>query len=135
MNDEFEIYKIKTRTQAEGRKTSDDFAVLPFSEYKQKILNEFGVDSKQYLIVSMYDQITCRDDFNLRIVQSNDQVLPDLNKYIIVPDSQADVTIIIQNYKTDSIYGIIEKKFTNELSALIRAYIKKTFKIRRRFIC
>ena len=73
----------------------------------------------------MYDQITARDDFNLRIVQSNDQVLPDLNNYLIVPDSQADVTIIIQNYKTDSIYGIIEKKFTNELSALIRVYIKK----------
>ena len=121
---EFEIYKIKTHDQTEHRKTSDEFAVLPFSVYKRKILDAFGVHSKQYLIVSMYGDVTCRDDFTVKIVKSKDQVLPDEHNYLIVPlNHDLNITIILHSYKTDARHGVIEREFSKESSALIRAYI------------
>ena len=75
--------------------------MLPFTDYKQKVLDKFGENSKEYLIVSMYDEVTCRDDLNLKIIQSNTDVIKDENNYLILPvDSRVNASNVLNNYKT-----------------------------------
>ena len=44
--------------------------VIPFTEYHKRVLDYFGKDSKEYPIASLYNELTCRDDFGcMRILR------------------------------------------------------------------
>ena len=44
--------------------------VIPFTEYYKRILNFFGKECKECLVASLYDELTCRDDFgDMRILK------------------------------------------------------------------
>ena len=119
--------QIKSKDELELRKLDPEHAVLPYSTYLNKILTKFGVDSKEYLIASLYDQVTCRDNFgNLEIIPSmrtNDNTT---QNYLIVPRSKtAKYKIVIQTYKTMRLYGVMTITLTAGLTELIKKYIEK----------
>jgi hypothetical protein len=60
---EHKIYCIKYEDQNTKKKEEKEEMVIPFTEYLQKILDFFGKDSKEYLIASLYNELTARDDF------------------------------------------------------------------------
>ena len=62
-DEEHKIQCIKYEDLITKRKTENGHAVIPFTEYHKRILDFFGPDSEEYLIVSLFHEIIARDDF------------------------------------------------------------------------
>lgn len=121
-----QVYVGKSKEQTDHRKTDPKYAVMPYSTYLTKIKAEFGDKSKQFLIASLYNEVTVRDDFNLEIVSSERDVKSNTEQnYLIVPRLvKNNCTVVIQSYKTDKKYGPIKVKTTTALSKLIREWMQ-----------
>ena len=119
----FEIYRLDSSDI--GKQKQATLSLITFDKYLKLIGDRFGKESKEYLLASLYDEMTLRDDFHLKIVETLKEADADLNEqYIIVPKAKtAAVTIIINKYKTDAKYGQINEKLSMPLSKMIRAYI------------
>lgn len=121
-----QVYVGKSKEQTDHRKTDPQYAVMPFSTYMDKIKAEFGDKSKQFLIASMYNEVTVRDDFNLEIVSSERDVKTNTEQnYLVVPRLvKNNCTVVVQSYKTDKKYGPIKVKTTTVLSKQIREWMQ-----------
>lgn len=99
--------------------------VLPtLSDYIKQVNAKYGEDSERALIVSIYSEITARDDFShLHIVASKKETKDKTKNYIIVNKTTA--TIIINEHKTATTTGALEQKLTSSLAKRIRAYMVK----------
>lgn len=117
------ILKEKSIQQKNEDKADEDNAVIPYTEYLEKIKTRFSDNSKQYLIALIYNTITCRDDIaSLKIIQYKKEILPD-NNYLLI-NKKGDGSIILQNYKTQSKYG----KLTTALPCVLIEYLHKYIK-------
>ena len=94
--DEFDIYKIMSSNQTEKKK--DELELLSFEDYIQKVKDKFGVDSREYLTVSLYKISTFRDDLgSLSIIYKKPIVPSDELNYIIVPNNKSKNLTILLN--------------------------------------
>lgn len=118
--DFFEAYKLRSKKHTDEKK---EFSVSRYSNVLRKIKEKFPNDSKQVLFMEMYNEIPCRDNFILKIVSSREAVENDDN-FLVVPE-KGKISIIIQEYKTKNKYDIIDKKFSLNVSKMIRNYISK----------
>jgi hypothetical protein len=119
----FEEYKILSRDKTAENKVSNDDSVMDYKEYVKKILQKFGVKSKQYLVARLYDELTCRDNYgNLEIIENLKEVKPNKN-YIVVPRKR--ITLVLQEFKTDTAYPAVYHKVSDSLDTLIRSYLSE----------
>jgi len=99
---------------------------LPSMEqYMKLVLERFGADSTEYLLIKLYDEVPVRDDFGkLNIVSTQKQANEnkELN-YIVIPKSGV-ASVILNDYKTKSKYGQLVFKLSTELTKDIKKYIK-----------
>jgi len=119
-NQEFDVYKITSSD--ESAEKNDSEPVYSFNVYLQKIKDEYGVDSKNYVLSKLYQEVTLRDDFILMIKPTIKDADNQDENYIVVPKKDA-LTLIINKYKTSEKYGEIKVKLSLPLSKLIRNYI------------
>ena len=122
----FQQYNAKSNKQTEDRQEDPEFAVMPYSEYMGKIKQLFKDGSKEYLIASLYNEVTCRDNYGgIQIVNSiSDVDKSNKQNYIIVPTVKKQLcTVVIQSYKTEKRYGAINEKVSSGLSKQIRQYM------------
>jgi len=115
-HDQFQIYKMLSIGENQEKQTEQ---VPYFLEYMMKVEDTFGVDSKMYLIASLYDAFTIRDNYQLRIVDEPDNETD--NFLVLTPKMR----IIINTYKTDG-YGQLVFRPKKKLVKLIEAYMKRT---------
>lgn len=118
---QFEIYKISSSD--ETAKKQANTTIIPFDDYLEKIKDKFGVNSKEYVLSSLYKEVTLRDDFILKIVSSIKETQDKKKNYIIVP-KRGNLNLIVYNYKTSKKYGEINVKLSTPLSKLIRNFIE-----------
>ena len=112
LKDGFAGFTIKSYEQAEERQNSDQFVLLPFTDYKKKVSDKFRENSNEYLIVLMYDEVTCKDKFTLTIVQSNTEVINDDTIYLFLPvDSRVNATIVIINIRLTKHMEVSRRSF------------------------
>ena len=119
-------YCGKSNEQSEARKSDPEHAVMPYSEYMGKIKQLFKAGSKEYLIASLYNEVTCRDNYGgIQIVNGmNDIDKSTKQNYIVVPTINKQLcTVVIQSYKTEKRYGTINEKVSSGLSKQIRQYM------------
>ena len=119
-NQEFDVYKITSSD--ESAEKVDTAPVYSFKDYLQKIIDEYGVDSKNYVLSKLYEEVTLRDDFILMIKPTINDAKNQNENYIVVPKKDA-LTLIVNKYKTSEKYGQIKVKLSLPLSKLIRNYI------------
>ena len=123
-NDLLSIYHERSLVQTKQNKIAADKAVLPESEYSGKIEQEFGKDSKEWLVTQLYLQIPCRDDLYLTFVPNLAGSKDTTKNYCIVPRTGA-VKVILHKYKTSAKYGDLTYDLDGSLSQLIREWIAK----------
>ena len=124
----FEEYKIKSTDLTEEKITNELDSVIPYKEYINKIKTKFGEDSKEFLLASLYNELTVRDDFYNLIIKQDNNNLSDDNNYIIVNDKKSK--IILNQYKSREKYKTINHTVSSVLDKLIKNYIKnKNLKI------
>jgi hypothetical protein len=119
----YEIYNIKTTDQNTARKTDADHNVMEYPAYMELIKEKYGADSKQYLIVSIYNEVSVRDDFARIIVLNDKSQDNNIDNYLLNEDGK--YIIILNKYKTSNVYGKQIYNLSNELSLLIQNYIIK----------
>jgi len=117
----FDVYKLKSNDQAKDKIVEES---ITFSEYLEKVKDEFGEQSKMYLISKLYDEVTVRDDFQLVIVNALKDANDNETNYIVIPKS-GQLTIVLNHYKTSNKFGRIEVKISKQLTTMIKNYIKE----------
>ena len=96
-------------------------SVIPsFDEYSQRVLNKFGIYSREYIIVKIYQQVKCRDDLNL-IVADSSTPLDKLTNYLLVGEIYR---VVLNDYKTIDRYGVIDVELDTELTNLLSHYME-----------
>lgn len=108
------VLKVRGGDELEGKMKD---VVLTWEEYLNKLKNEYGLNSKEYLIASLYREVPVRDDFQLKIVTS----LPEDKKtnYVIM---KPIVSIVLNVFKTKDSYGAKTYTLSKELSKRVRDY-------------
>ena len=119
--DIFEQYKIRSSDLTDERIISSNNAVIGYKDYMNKIKNKFGVDSKEYLLAKLYNELTVRDNYQNLIIKQNATNLSNDNNYIIVNKNKSK--IILNNYKTQKKYKQIIHEVSVELDKLIKNFI------------
>ena len=119
-----DLYSIMSKEQTEENKLSESHSVMNLEVYLDKIKNTFGEDSKQFLIASLYKQVTARDDFQLYIVDRLGKTNNKERNYLVLPRKEK-CTIVLNHYKTAFRYKTYKKEVDANLTTLLRNYIMK----------
>jgi len=118
---QFNIIKIASNDEITDKQ--EKTSIISFKDYLQKIKDKFGTDSKEYVLSSLYFEVTLRDDFILKIVGTIKDANDKNENYIVVPKRE-NITVLINHYKTSDKYGAIKVKLSTFLSKMIRIFIK-----------
>ena len=120
----FDELKLESVQANEEKKENEQ--VMDFKDYLYLVEKTFGLLSKESIMSLLYHELTIRDDFQLLIVADEAECEDKTKQYIIVPELKTrQITVIINEYKTDKLYGQIKEKLSKKLSELIRKYIAK----------
>jgi hypothetical protein len=117
--DQIQISDVVSSQELEVK--NNNVSIPKFSEYLNKVIQHFGINSREYLISKMYEELKCRDDLQLILVRDYIKANPEKNYIIVNEFDQANV--IINKYKTADRYGPINVKLSSELTNLIKNYI------------
>ena len=119
----YEVYGIKCTDENDKRKTNSADDVMDYDAYMKLILDHYGIDSKQYLIVSLYKECCMRDDYSQIKIITDLNYDDDINNFIF--RHEGSCSIIMNTYKTSPIYGKQIYPLTDHLDKLINDYILK----------
>lgn len=93
-----------------------------YSDFMENVLGIYGPDSQEYLLVSLYKDLTARDDFSQLLLTSRyKQSISTFNYAVVRVDKP--VEIILNQYKTAKTYGPIRVTLSNEVSSRMKRYI------------
>lgn len=93
-----------------------------YSDFMENVLGIYGEDSQEYLLISLYRELTCRDDFSQLIVSPTFKASISTFNYAVVC-LHKPVEVILNQYKTSKRYGPIRVVFSHETSKRIKRYI------------
>lgn len=116
----------QSETEKIERLKSDENAVILFSEYLKRVLTEFGKNSKENVYMSMFSEAPCRDDYQLKIVESIDETKDESMNFLVLPKGKkALASVVLNHYKTsknkdDAVVTLL----TKQTSALVASYLK-----------
>lgn len=117
MTDYFTELKLQNDEAVSKKTTTEE--VISWKEYLDKVKEHFGEKSKMWAIVKLYNEITLRDDFVLKIVAKKPKTTNE--NYLVL--NKNNYTLIVNNYKTKDKYGVINQKLTKGLTGILREYI------------
>lgn len=122
----FQSSKIKAHEYAAEPKEN----VITFDEYFKKIEDTFGVDSKEYLITSIYKEVPVRDDLQLKIVNSIKETSDKDTNYLVLTQSPKG-RIIINRFKSEEKHEpaniILSTSLTNKIKKFVNAKKDKAY--------
>jgi hypothetical protein len=118
-----DVYKGKSKDESKER--NDTLVTTVFSEQLRIIKEKYGEDSKEFLVMSLYNECSVRDNFGqLSIIAADRDANDKAFNYLVIPRS-GDCKIFLNVYKTKKKYGTLTYFLSPELSKLIRAYKTK----------
>jgi len=92
--------------------------------YLEKVKQKFGELSRENVISQLYNEATVRDDFYLKVIKSARENTDKNDNYIVVPaNKKSNLKVIINSFKTEKGYDVLEFDLTANLSSLIRRFI------------
>ena len=122
----YRIYSAMVDKKQKEKK--DTMVVPPFSEYLDRVLEQFGEKSKEYLVAYLYSIVTLRDNFkNMKIIKLARENVGTANYVRFSPTG--GTTFYINSYKTRGSYGAYERKLDlknpaeAKLHRLLAAYL------------
>ena len=113
-----ELYQFKTTKELKTEKNVKDY-----DELVKETLKKYTKNSVEYLLVKLYQYATLRDDYSNMILKKDESDLQKNKNYMILPKS-GNASIFIQKHKTKRVNGDIRFTFNEEVTKLIRNYVK-----------
>lgn len=123
LTDYFE--ELKLNSSIDIQKKQEEEEVILFEDYLKLVKNEFGELSKEFVLISLYNEVTSRDDFGHLSIIPTAKETNKINNFIIVPRDNRVARIVLNSYKTSNKYGTIKIELSRKLTELIRIYIFK----------
>jgi hypothetical protein len=112
----------KEKSITELEQTQQTVEYPTFNEYLNKVINQYGETSKEYLVSLLYSQFTLRDDYKgLKIIQHNSD---DNKQYNFLLINGNKMVFIINNFKTKNKYQRLEFIVTGQLNKLLLEWTK-----------
>ena len=115
--------KLMSNDELTDKQNNDSYSIITWKEYESKIKHRFGIQSKEYLMISLYGECNARDDFDLYIVDDIELVTEDITKNYLIRKNDL-FTICMQHYKTSKNKKPVFIKLSTELNILLVNYIK-----------
>ena len=113
--------RILLKIQDEDRVESNaQKMVSTWDEVLDKVKSKYGIDSKEYLIMRLYERIPARDDFQLLVTDQLDGYDNKIN-YLVLRMGKPS-KIILHHFKTSDKYGKASFVLSKELTILINDY-------------
>ena len=129
LREKFQDYYLSVKVIAiqelEDKKTNPDNAVISWEEYEKRILEKFGCESKQFLIIQIYHEILGRDDFDLWVISDSKCINDDKTKNYLIKKEDDKYEICMQSYKTSKGKEPLFFQLSCKLCCLITNFIKK----------
>ena len=116
--DEFNLENTKKVIK---RNDAEKETLPTFDEYIQRVKQIYPENSLQVLLVLLYSELTCRDDYGRLIIIDDAKKATGNKNYIFV--GKRDVKIILTQFKTDKVYKKIQCKLSYELANKVKSYI------------
>ena len=98
--------------------------VKDYDELVKETLKKYTKNSLEYLLVKLYQYATLRDDYSNMILTKDESDLQKNKNYMILPPKTGNASILIQKHKTKRVNGDIRYTFNEEVTKLIRNYVK-----------
>jgi hypothetical protein len=117
----YKQFKAESDANRREKTTDDKHAIDSITTLDKLIVNKYGLNSKEHIIMGLYREIPKRDDFYLKIVETKPKTLKE--NYIVVPKKGA-INVIISIHKTGEKYQAETETLTASLSNEIRTYIQ-----------
>ena len=92
-----------------------------FDEYIERVKQIYPENSLQMLLILLYSELTCRDDYGRLIIIDDTKKATGNKNYIFV--GKRDIKIIIHQFKTAKVYKKIQCKLSYELANKVKSYI------------
>lgn len=102
--------------------------VIRFSTYVQMVKDHYGKESKEFLVISMYDELTVRDDLKSLVVCNDmSQVNYDHPKdnYLYLPTRRKTKSLLILLHAKTLKNEIYEAEYSAKVSDIIRDYLQQ----------
>ena len=107
---------------AQELQVKNNSASIPtFEEYLNKVIDKFGIASREYLIAKMYHEVSCRND--LQLILRSDPINLKKDKNYLICNDFPNAIVIINDYKTVDKYGKFNTELSTDLTTLIKSYI------------
>lgn len=122
--DVFKSYQSKGSIDLLAKTTDPDLAVYRYPAYMELVKAEFGELSREYVIVSFYNEFPMRDDFKKLHLIRPDQVEGRTDNYVILPETGVGHLRMHTYNKTQAAdgYNDPDDDLSLSLSNLLRAY-------------
>ena len=119
------LLKTMSENELEISKKNMDKSIISYSTYLNKIKDFFKSDSKEYLLAKLYDEVTCRDNFQLKIVKTIEDT-KDLDVNYLIVNENSNAIIVLNKYKTSkNKTSPIVYTTSDDLNNLLKKYISK----------
>ena len=117
--------KIEETDARAAREKELASAVMPYGKYKREVSRIFGAASKEAMLVDLYGEVPCRDNYGSMTIVHHGAKLAAGRNYVVAPETEnGTYTIVLQNYKTSGKYGRLDAELTPGLSNQVRTYIR-----------
>jgi hypothetical protein len=120
-----DLYRARNAANNLRLKASEEYRIIPWPLYLEKIDAAYPEGSIERLIAKMYHEVPVRDDFKeLRIVEKASEMRDPSMNYLILPRTTA--SIVLNSYKTESKFRGLKLppyKLSPKLATMLRAYI------------
>ena len=105
--------------KAMQRKKTKETPVFSFDVIKKQVIAKFGKISYETLLISLYDEMIGRDDFNLTMAYKPDMMTSKKNNYLLLERDKNYSAVYMNTYKTVGRYGRMIYRLTPEIMKLI----------------
>lgn len=128
----YDLMKVNNLVRVENLQTNDK-ETFDFNKMVKAVKKKYGEKSREYLLISFYDNLTARDDYNNLIIFDENiekynpkDIETQKNNFIVISKTKTKkMTIILNKYKTSKKYKEIQFVMPMKLKNLTSDFIEK----------
>jgi hypothetical protein len=109
--------KIALKSATEKKVSTEKF--ITFAQLEEKIIEKFGQNSKQYIIILLYKTMGARENFGGLVIKNELIQCTDKNINYLIIDDTGLVSIKLNNHKTKNHAGYNDIETMNENDSII----------------
>jgi hypothetical protein len=126
--DLYNEYQLDAESAKKDKLLDENQAVPSWDHYMRLVEDNYGLESKEYLLFRLYREIPVRDNMQMLLTARKGEK-PEKDNLLYVPrtalDGNAIFKLLGDNFKTGKRYGTNDYNISHETTEMIKTYMKK----------